>query len=87
MGFEVSRLESVYSSRTRTYPLETIALEMRKGTGTLSNLHAAAKARTLAGVTAYARELLQTRGHAAYDEIKKNDAAVPAGCCRSLTVY
>lgn len=36
MAFEVSRLDSVYSSRTRSYPLETIALEMRKGTGTLS---------------------------------------------------
>ena len=84
MGFEVSRLESVYSSRTRTYPLETIALEMRKGTGTLSNLHAAAKARTLAGVTAYARELLQTRGHAAYDEIKKTmPQFLPAVVARS----
>lgn len=71
MAFEVSRLASVYASRTLTYPLETIALEMRKGTGTLSHLHAAAKARTLAAVTAYARELRDTRGHAAYDEIKK----------------
>ena len=71
MAFEVSRLASVYASRTRPYPLETIALEMRKGTGTLSHLHDAATARTLAGVTAYARELRDTRGHAAYDEIKK----------------
>ena len=42
-----------------------------KAPGTLSNLHAAAKARTLTAVTAYARELRDTRGHAAYDEIKK----------------
>ena len=71
MAFGVSRLDSVYAFRPRPYPLETIALEMRKGTGTLSHLHDAAQARTLAGVTAYARELRDTRGHAAYDEIKK----------------
>ena len=67
----VSRLETIFDTQLRTFPLQVIALEMRKGTGTLSNLHDAAKARTLADVTAYARELRETRGYAAYDEIKK----------------
>ena len=67
----VSRMDSVFATKLTPFPLETIALEMRKGTGTLANLHEDAPARTLSEVTEYARELRSTRGQAAYDEIKR----------------
>ena len=69
---KTSRLEHIFDTHPKTYPLQTIALEMRKGTGTLHNLHKNATARTLAQATTYARKLRKTHGQAPYDEIKKS---------------
>lgn len=67
----VARLDTVFDERPRTFPIQTIAREMRKGNTTLANLHEDAPARTLAETTDYARELLEKRGEEAYNEIKK----------------
>lgn len=49
-----------------------IALEIQKGTSALHNLHDASAARTIAQATAYALELRENVGNAAYNEIKRN---------------
>ena len=67
----VARLDTVFDRRPRTFPLQTIALEMRKGHSTLANLRADAPARTLAETTDYARETLEARGADAYNIIKE----------------
>ena len=67
----VSRMDDVFSSRPRTFPLSTIALEMRKGNATLPDTRDDAPARTLAEVTMYARQLKKERGQAAYNMIKE----------------
>ena len=68
---QVARLNTVRDKFPRAFPLETIALEMRKGNATLADLHEDATARTLAETTVYARELLERRGAEAYAEIKQ----------------
>ena len=69
---QVARLNTVRDKFPRTFPLETIALEMRKGNATLADLHEDATARTLAETTRYARELLESRGAEAYNGIKQD---------------
>ena len=70
--FHVSRLRDQSDTTPTIYPLEVIALEIQKGTTTLHNLHDASVARTIAQATAYALELRECVGDAAYNEIKRN---------------
>ena len=70
--FRVARLNNVHDERPRTFPIETIALEIRKGSATLHDLHEESPARTLAEVTDYARELKDIRGQDTYDGIKRD---------------
>ena len=70
--FHVSRLRDQSDTSPTIYPLEVIALEIQKGTSALHNLHDAAAARTIAQATAYALELRERVGTAAYNEIKRN---------------
>ena len=70
--FHVSRLRDQFDTSPTIYPLEVIALEIRKGNSTLHNLHDKSNARTIAQATAYALELREKVGDAAYNEIKKN---------------
>ena len=71
-GFRVARLNTVFDDRPRSFPIETIALEIRKGAATLHDLHEESPARTLAEATDYARELKDTHGQDAYDGIKQD---------------
>ena len=70
--FQVSRLRDQSDTSPTLYPLEVIALEIQRGTSTLHNLHDASAARTIAQATAYALELRENVGNAAYNEIKRN---------------
>lgn len=70
--FQVSRLRDQSDTSPTIYPLEVIALEIQKGSSALHNLHDAAAARTIAQATAYALELRERVGDAAYNEIKRN---------------
>ena len=70
--FEVSRLRDQSDTTPTIYPLDVIALEIQKGSSTLHNLHDASTARTIAQATAYALELRERVGTAAYNEIKRN---------------
>lgn len=66
---QVSRQENVFDTRPKSYPIQTIALEMRKGNATLPNHEA--PIRTLKQVTLYAREIQEQKGKAAYEIIKQ----------------
>ena len=70
--FQVSRLRDQSDTSPTIYPLEVIALEIQKGSSSLHNLHDASAARTIAQATAYALELRERVGDAAYNEIKRN---------------
>lgn len=68
----VSRLNAVTDTRPRTYQLSTIFKEIHRGTASLANLADDAPYRTLAQVTARARELRYTHGNLdAYNLLKK----------------
>ena len=68
----VSRLDSVFDTRPRKYPLSVIFKEMRTGAATLANLAEDVPYRTLAQVTEKARELRYERGNkAAYEVLKR----------------
>lgn len=66
----VARLSSVFDTFQRTFPLDTIVTEIRRGIGTVSNLHESASVRTLAEHTAYARELLTRGQREGYELVK-----------------
>ena len=66
----VSRYESVFNTFPKSYPISTIALEMRKGTATLPNHNA--PIRKLKEVTFHAREILKKHGKSPYDLIKQD---------------
>ena len=83
--YRVSRLNSVFDTKPCEYPLEVIIKEMQRGNTTLSNLHSEVTHRTLAQITAFARELLHKRGNKeAYDLLKKElPQFTPAGVLSS----
>ena len=72
MTFQISRLNNIYDITPKPYPLDVVALEMRKGNTTLHDLHADATARTLADATTYAQTLRKKHGQAPYDQMKKD---------------
>ena len=71
MTFEISRLNDQYDSAPKPYPIDVIAIEMRKGTSSLHDLHDKALARNVREATQHARELLKANHRARYDQIKK----------------
>ena len=81
MTYRVSRLNSVYDTKPREYPLSVILKEIQQGNATLADLHSEAKHRTLAQVTAHARELRHKNDNKeAYDILKSElPQFIPAG--------
>ena len=68
----VSRLNSVFDTRPRAYPLRVLFKEIRQGNATLANLAEDAPYRTLAQVTQRARELRYEHGNqGAYELLKR----------------
>ena len=68
----VSRLNTLYDTHPREYPLHVIIKEIQRGSATLENLSEHTPYRTLAQVTQRARELRYQHGNKeAYDLLKK----------------